>query len=279
MSADNLGDRMKMYEAVECDRRLIPTLPIYARIDGRSFSRFTHEMDRPYDAKMSHCMVETTKALVEKTHALIGYTQSDEISLVFYNPDPTSEPLFGGKLHKLTSILASLTTAIFCIEAAQHWPERVHDLLPHFDARVFCLPNETEATNCILWREQDATKNAVSMAARSMFSHAALQNKSGAEMQEMMFQEKGVNFNDYPSFFKRGTFVRRTVYEANLDAATLAKIPEGKRPTGPVLRSRVVALEMPKFSTVTNRVGVIFDGANPITEPAAALKSLSPKGE
>lgn len=265
--SDNLGDRMKAYEELECGRVLMPRLPIYARIDGRCFSNFTSDMDRPFDKRMSDCMVETTKALVEKTHAKIGYAQSDEISLVFYNDDQKAESLFGGKVYKLTSVLASLATAAFCTEAAVYWPERVADLLPHFDARVFALPDKTEATNCVLWREQDATKNAISMAARSLFSHKQLHLKSGAERQEMMFHEKGVNFNDYPAFFKRGTFVRRETYEAELSAETLAKIPADKRPTGPVLRTRVVSMNMPKFSTVINRVEVIFDDADPIVAP------------
>jgi tRNA(His) guanylyltransferase len=89
-------------------------------------------------------------------------------------------------------------------------------MCPHFDARVISLPTLEEATNMMLWREMDATKNAVSMAAHSMFSHKSLQNKSGPQMQERMFKEKGINFNDYPDFFKRGTFVKRVVYERSL---------------------------------------------------------------
>lgn len=267
---DNFGDRMKMYEALETDRRLMPLLPIYVRIDGRCFSNFTHGMERPFDKRMSDCMVAVTKTLVEKTHARIGYTQSDEISLVYLNEDPKGEVLFGGKVHKVVSVLAGMATAAFCVEAAGHWPDRVADMLPHFDARAFSLPNKTEAANAVLWREQDATKNAISMAARSMFSHSRLQNKSGSEMQEMMFQEKGVNFNDYPPFFKRGTFVRRENYEAVLTSEILAKIPEDKRPSGPIIRTRVVTLDVPKFSTVTNRVEFIFDGAEPAVLATAA---------
>ena len=87
---------------------------------------------------------------------------------------------------------------------------------------------------------------------------------SGPEMQERLFQEAGVNFNDYPAFFKRGTFVQRRSKYVTLDQETLEKIPEDKRPTGPVKRSEVVELmAMPRFGSVTNRVEVIFDGADP----------------
>jgi tRNA(His) guanylyltransferase len=264
MTTDNFGDRMKAYEALETERRLMPLLPVYVRIDGRCFSKFTHGMKRPFDQCMSECMIATTMTLVEKTHARIGYTQSDEISLVYLNEDPKGETLFGGKVQKLASVLAALATSAFCARAAEYWPDRVVNMLPHFDARAFSLPSKTEAVNAILWREQDATKNAISMAARSVYSHKDLHEKNGGEMQEMLFA-KGINFNDYPDFFKRGTFVRREVYVAELSAAVLAKIPEGRRPVGPVMRTRVATVPMPKFSTVLNRVEVVFDGADPVT--------------
>jgi tRNA(His) 5'-end guanylyltransferase len=270
---DALGDRMKMYEAAECGRTFMPLLPIYARIDGRCFSRFTHGMDRPYDERLSRAMVQTTKALVEEFHAVIGYTQSDEISLAWLQAGPDSQMLFGGKVHKLNSVLASFTAAVFgkrCFD-----DEHLHDFAarhaPHFDARVFQLPNVDEAANAFLWREQDATKNAVSMAARSVYSHKALDGKSGPEMQEMLF-ERGINFNDYPAFFKRGTFVRRKAVSRVLTGMEIERIPEKHRPEPEALvtRTETVELDMPKFSSVTNRVAVIFEGAAPIVAAKAA---------
>lgn len=71
---DALGDRMKAYEARESERRFLPMLPVYARIDGRNFSSFTHGMERPFDRRMTEAMLLTTEALVEETHARIGYT-------------------------------------------------------------------------------------------------------------------------------------------------------------------------------------------------------------
>ncbi len=261
---DSLGDRMKGYEAVETDRRFMPMLPIYARIDGRGFSGFTRGMDRPYDQRMSSSMVETTAYLVEHTHARIGYTQSDEISLVWLMDDPKSEMFFAGKIQKMTSVLAGMATAAFTREVATGALADYVDRLPHFDARVFQLPSRTEAANVFLWREMDATKNAVSMAARSACSHKELQGKSGPEMQEMLFA-RGINFNDYPASFKRGTFVRRITMERALTVDEIARIPEKHRPAPgqTFLRSSIALLDMPRFGSVTNREAVIFDGADP----------------
>lgn len=256
---DDLGDRMKAYEARETERRFLPMLPVYARIDGRNFSGFTRDFRRPFDEHMHRAMVQTTSLLVGKTHAKIGYTQSDEINLVWMGERYDGGIFFDGKVLKMASVLASLATAAFCREMSGHM-----DRLPHFDCRVFQLPNRTEAANVFLWRELDATKNAISMAARSVYSHKALDHKNGAEMQEMLFA-KGVNFNDYPVSFKRGTFVRRITVERPFTAEELERIPEKHRPVADALvtRSQIVPLDMPKFATVTNREAVIFDGAEP----------------
>lgn len=260
MKQDDLGDRMKAYEAQETARRFLPGLPIYARIDGRGFSRFTRGMQRPYDARMSGAMVRATKELVEETHAAIGYVQSDEISLVWI-PAENGQGWFDGKIMKMSSVLAGLASAAFIrslflefsLEEALH----LMNATPHFDARVISMPSEMEAANMLLWRNMDATKNAISMAASHYYSHKDLQGKSGSDKQEMLWQ-KGINFNDYPFFFKRGTFVRRETVETMLSQEELLAIPERHRPTGPVIRSVVKDFDLPPLSKVQNLAGVLF---------------------
>lgn len=259
---DDLGDRMKAYEAHDSGRRFLPMLPVYARIDGRCFSSFTRGMERPYDQRMINAVVQTTKMLVGETHARIGYTQSDEISLVWHAESYDSAIFFDGKILKMTSVLASLATAFFTASLPDCDLSDYAKRMPHFDCRVMQFPSRIEATNMMLWRELDATKNAVSMAARAVYSHKALDHKNGAEMQEMLFA-KGINFIDYPAQFKRGTWVRRRVVRRDLSAEELARIPEKHRPLGQVERGEVAAVEMPRFGSVVNRVAVVFDGAEP----------------
>lgn len=261
----DLGDRMKMYEGAETKRRFLPLLPVYARIDGRNFSNFTRGMDRPFDEHMTETMVETTKRLVDETGALAGYTQSDEISLLWYRPNSKSQIFFDGKIYKIVSVTAALTTSIFTRLAQEHWPDKVDRKPPTFDCRAFQFPTKEEAANVFLWREIDATKNAINMAAFCLFSHKELHKKNCDEQQEMLFQ-MGVNFNDYPPRFKRGTFVLRRTVVKDLEPRVLAKIPEQHRPDGPIERQIVTRIDMPQFSKVTNRVGVLFDNADPTTE-------------
>lgn len=265
MDTDDFGNRMKEYEAQETNRYFLPLLPIYARLDGRSFHTFTKGMIRPYDHKFSSVMDDVTKFMVEETHATIGYTQSDEISLCWITRDYKAEPFFNRRIFKMASVLAGLASAKFNQIAVQFWEEKVKNLVPCFDCRVYNLPTQIEAMNCFLWREQDATKNAISMAAQHYFSHRDLQNKNGKEMQEMLFKG-GVNFNDYPSRYKRGAYFRRVKFETPLDEETRLRIPESKRPEPgyKVIRSEVRRLELPPLTKIQNRVEVLFDGVEPL---------------
>jgi tRNA(His) guanylyltransferase len=255
---DDFGNRMKAYEAIETARKLDPTLPIYARIDGRSFSRFTRGMERPFDLSMTSAMVETTQHLVHQTHARMGYTQSDEISLVWLADTAASDVLFSGKVQKMVSVLASMAAAKFVTAI----PEEFRDRLPHFDARVFQLPSKEEAANAFLWRAMDARKNAISMVAQSRFSHKALFGKDQKAMLAML-AEAGVDFEALPVRFRRGSFIRRETVERFLTDEELKRIPQAHRPTGKVMRSELRVLDMPPFNKVKNRAAVIFDDAAP----------------
>lgn len=273
-SDDTLGDRMKTYESAWTEVRFAndPAKPIYARIDGRSFSRFTRGMNRPFDARMTAAMIDTTERLVRDTHACIGYTQSDEISLVWLPGGDMSELFFGGKVQKTVSIVASLAAAAFNRSVLRWFGEDADranvlaDRLPHFDTRVIQLPSRAETINMILWRCNDASRNAVSMAARAVFPHSALHGRGSGEMLGML-TAKGVVFDDYPESFRHGTFVRRRVFDRPYTETELANIPERHRPEPGtmVTRSEVTRLTIPvAFRFVQNREAVVFDDDEPI---------------
>ena len=240
-----LGDRMKMYEAPSTSRVAFKGQPLIVRLDGSSFHKFTKGMKRPFDPVMSQLMQDTMVGLVDRFNANIGYTQSDEITLAWYMaPDSSREFEFGGRFQKLESELAAYCSVLFNDLLRQSEYAHRASMRPYFDARAFVVPTLTEAYNCFLWRQQDCTKNAISMAAQSMIDHKELQGLHGPEMQELMFQRHGVNFNDYPSRFKRGVFARRVKKEMMLTPEQLNKIPEAHRPTGPVVRTFVDVVDI-----------------------------------
>ncbi len=259
---------MKDLENREAGRKAMPWLPLCIRLDGKGFSAWTSELERPYDKRLSALMQDATKHLVAVTNARIGYCQSDEISLVLMQDESNfaSEHWFDGKFQKLVSVVCSELTVWFNNRGPKRF-EKVNDWPGPalFDCRVWNVPNKDEAANTILWREKDATKNSISMAARHYYSHKELYGKSCSEMQEMLFQ-KGVNWNDYPAFFKRGTFFQLRDSVRCLTTAELSSIPEQHRVlvAGTAVRRRdIVEVNMPSFTKVVNRVAVIFDGVEP----------------
>lgn len=261
---DELGDRMKLYESAEAGRRLMPLLPVLARIDGRSFHSFTRGMDRPFDRSFSAAMVATTMALVRETGACMGYTQSDEITLAWHSESHKSQIWFDGRVAKMTSQLAAQATVLFYRIVVERMPQYA-DRMPTFDARVWNVPNRTEGANVFLWREWDATKNSLSMAAAAHYSPKQLHKINGAQKHDMLMAA-GVNWNDYPAIFKRGAYVQRRTESVPFSAEELDRLPpkhEARANPGLLVeRSVVRVLDMPPFGSVANRSEVIFDGAD-----------------
>jgi tRNA(His) 5'-end guanylyltransferase len=268
MKNDEFGNRMKLYEGAEAGRKLMPLLPAVARLDGRAFHTFTRGLERPYDLRMSTLMSETTKYLVQETNACVGYTQSDEITLVWYSDDIKSQIFFDGRIQKMNSILAAMATAEFQRLLPEHLPDKV-GAKPMFDCRVWNVPNKVEGANTVLWREQDATRNSILMSAHHHIGHKKAQDKNTKVLQDML-HEKGINWNDYPAFFKRGVFYQRQRVVRPFTADELEKLPEKhearKNPDLEIERWQVRTIDMPPFVKVSNRVEVIFDGADPQVE-------------
>lgn len=237
---DDFDNRMKLYEQVETDRVANPNLPILVRINGKEFSFWTKGLNRPYDSRLSELMIKTAEFLVNKTSANLGYTHSNEITLVFLPGDINSQPYFNGKFQKLTSVLASYTTAFFNSKVAECIPEKSNKLA-FFDCRVWVVPNLMEAANVFVWRELNAIKNSISTAAMEHYSHKELLNKSGKEKKEMLLQ-KGINWNDYPVYFKRGTYVRRENYS----------LEDGS------IRTRIIRPEIKPISKSYNKIETLF---------------------
>lgn len=265
MVNDGLGDRCKGYERAEADRRATRGRPLLARLDGRAFHTFTRGMRRPYEQGMSISMIETARFLVEETRALVGYTQSDEITLAWFEPaQSTSEYLFDGRFQKLASVLAGMASARFGKLIAQHVPTKASET-PHFDCRVWQVPALADALDVFVWREDDATKNSISMAACAYYTDAELDGKSSGMKREMLVQ-KGVDWDDYPRFFKRGTYVQRRTHDRTLTDDERARIPEAHRPPPDATfqRTQVVDLDLPPVRSIANLSAVLFERAEPV---------------
>lgn len=209
----NLGERMKRYEFVTRNYLTCKT-PVIVRIDGKAFHTFTKGLEKPYDKQLMRLMQDTTLKLCKEVDGCkIGYTQSDEISLLITDwENVDTQAWFQNNLSKIISVTASIATLEFnknllllaLCGKDTIWGEKTMKAL--FDSRAFNLPKE-EVCNYFIWRQQDATRNAIQLVGQSNFSHNQLQGKTCNQIQEMLFQEKEINFNDFPATFKRGTCV------------------------------------------------------------------------
>lgn len=209
MKFDDFGDRMKGYENTY-RIKLTKRMPVIIRIDGCHFHTYTKGLAKPFDMTLAHAFWETCKYLANNIMGCkLIYHQSDEISLLLTNYDKlTTESWFDNNLQKIASVSASMATAKFNELIYSYSGSK----LAIFDSRVWILPHD-EVANYFLWRQQDASKNSVSMVAQSNFSHKSLQGLNGKQMQDKLFVEKGINWNDLPVWQKRGVCITKQTYK------------------------------------------------------------------
>jgi len=211
MKFNSLDKKMRIYETAQ-DYSILPELYIVARIDGRCFTRLTkevHKFDAPYDIRFRDMMVKTVEHLMSCGFKVIyGYTQSDEISLLF----DISEQTFNRKERKLNSVLAGEASAKFSL--------LLNDI-GAFDCRISQLPTKNLVVDYFRWRNEDASRNALNshcywlLRAEGEEPDAVAKRLSGisvADKNELLFK-RGVNFNDVPSWQKRGIGIYWEAYE------------------------------------------------------------------
>lgn len=214
---DSLGDRMKGYE-VTSQSTLIRRMPVIIRIDGKAFHTYTKRLkhidpaltETPFSPIMHDAMVATTQALVEDVqNCVFGYTQSDEISLFIRDWDSLeTQSWFGNNVQKMVSVSASVATAAFNFAFGQVSPPQKLSDMAKFDSRVYNIPKE-EVVNYFIWRQNDASRNSVQMLGHYHFSQKQMHAKSNSQVQDMLVNEKGVNWNDLKTWMKRGSCIIR----------------------------------------------------------------------
>ena len=222
---DDLGVRMKTFYEQIPKTKLMRRCPVAIRIDGKAFHTFTRGFHKPFDEVLIKSMQETMKYLCENIQGcVLGYTQSDEITLILVDYKKlTSSAWFDYEVQKICSIAASMATMAF----NKFFRDNVGDYLYEnyddqyladyiktlqnavdkgamFDARCFNIPKE-EVTNLVYWRQLDASRNSIQMVGQACFSHKELQNKSCNDIQDMLMIQKGINWNDLPTYQKRGS--------------------------------------------------------------------------
>ena len=227
---DDLGVRMKTFYEQIPKTKLMRRCPVAIRIDGKAFHTFTRGFQKPFDEVLIKSMQGTMKYLCENIQGcVLGYTQSDEITLILVDYKKlTSSAFFDYEVQKLCSIAASMATMTFNKFFEKYVDEYrfskwdgvskyedgtwgyIQTLLnavdkgAMFDARCFNIPKE-EVTNLVYWRQDDASRNSIQMVGQANFSHKELHKKSRNDIQDMLMTQKGINWNDLPTYQKRGS--------------------------------------------------------------------------
>lgn len=232
---DELGARMKEFYEEIPKTKLMRRTPVAIRVDGKSFHTFTRGMQRPFDEILIKTMQQTMQYLCENVQGTVmGYCQSDEITLLLIDYKKfSSAAFFDYEVQKMCSIAASMATMAFNKAfkkntdiyseskavtgyLGQYYGDyenaseqldiyrKAFDKGAMFDARCFNIPKE-EVANLIYWRQLDATRNSIQMVGQANFSHNELQNKSCNDVQNMLLTQKNINWNDLPTYQKRGS--------------------------------------------------------------------------
>ena len=255
MDRTTLGDRMKNnYENIT-RYYLTRRMPVIIRIDGRAFHTFTRGFKKPFDDILVSTMQDIMKYLCENIQGcVLGYTQSDEISLVLTDyAELTTDAWFGNNLQKMCSVSASMATVAFNKFFYDNMPAEEENSGTYykalekgamFDSRVFTIPKE-EVCNYLIWRQQDATRNSIQSVGQANFSQKELHGKSCNKIQDMLMLQKGINWNDYSTTLKRGSCCIKTVIQ---DLST--EVKGGESP----ISKWVIDNEIPIFTQDRNYV-------------------------
>lgn len=245
---DALGDRMKAdYESRT--RHFLPRRTYtLIRVDGKAFHTYTRSCSRPFDVGLMEDMDRTAVALCENIDgAKLAFVQSDEISLLLTDfATIQTAAWFDGNLQKIGSVSASLATAHFNRARYRREPKALEGTPASFDSRVWTIPQQSEVFHYFLWRQQDATRNSISMVAQAHFAHRELQGKSSSELQEMLWQERKINWNDLPVGCKRGRIIERVLRTKDVEY-TDSRTGETFRQEN-VVRHEWQVIEPPVFS-------------------------------
>lgn len=197
MDKSSIGNRFKNYEAIT-NFSLIKRIPVIIRLDGKAFHTFVRRKygKKTYSKHFNNIMWQIAKYVQSEIQGCkLAYVQSDEMSFLLTDYENLeTQGWYDYRLNKILSIAAGLASAM----GTYLFGECVV-----FDARAFNLSKE-EVCNYFIWRQQDATRNSILMLGQENFSHKQLQNQNCSQIQDMLMLEKNINWNDCPTYRKRG---------------------------------------------------------------------------
>ncbi|XP_065321865.1 uncharacterized protein LOC135929282 isoform X2 [Gordionus sp. m RMFG-2023] len=241
--------------AFELEDRLLPNCHIVCRIDGKSFHKFSdiHSFAKPNDSRALKLMNRAAIAVMELVGDVkMAYGQSDEFS--FFLPSTTRYA--SRRTSKILTHIVSLFTSAYVL----YWPrfmprdltisspkdapilssslsspsQTTECMLPAFDGRVVLYPTDHNLRDYISWRQVDCHINNLyntafwALVQRGNCSNTQaqeiLEGSLSSDKHELMFSRFGINYNDEPQMYRKGSLIVRA---SDLSQSYLANIGKG----------------------------------------------------
>lgn len=212
----SISKRFSDYES-NYDFSLMKKVPVIIRVSGRSFNSVTRDLEKPYCPVMSGLMGSTmVKTISQIDGAVFGYHHSDEINFILRNDQSlNTDPWFGNKIQKLCSMSASMVTYNFLdlFYSLDNQPDLIGNI--YFDSVVFAVPDESEAANYLVSRQNQSISNALRKSMSYLLRAkdkqyqtqllSSVLKKSTQDQIDFHNSKFGVDFyKAYPLYFRNG---------------------------------------------------------------------------
>lgn len=211
MSVLTLKDRIASYIDTSTFK-LLNRLPIIITINGRSFSKITSLLEKPFALSFAECICSTLFKLSHEIEgAVFGYSFNDEIIIIARNDQHLdTSPWYDNNIQKISSVVSSMATLHFNNYANSIDLNLMGE--PVFSTNIFNVPNITEAINVMIYKQQQNIQNSVHFACfyellkkyDKTDIKEILSGTSYDDKVNLLQHECNIDFNEYPLAFRRG---------------------------------------------------------------------------
>ncbi|XP_073828472.1 probable tRNA(His) guanylyltransferase [Musca autumnalis] len=210
----------------ERDDSILPNVWIVIRVDGKGFHKFSkiHDFKKPNDENALNLMNNAAQTVMEEFRdIIISYGQSDEYSFVFRK----ETNVFNRRSSKLLSYVTSLFTSSYVMNWSNWMGDKKLQYPPCFDGRVVLYPSDQNLKDYLSWRQADVHINNLYNTAfwnlvlksglTNQQAEAELRGTFSADKNELLFSRFGINYNNLPAMFRKGTILLRKKVPVNED--------------------------------------------------------------
>ncbi|XP_055709236.1 probable tRNA(His) guanylyltransferase [Phlebotomus papatasi] len=227
--------RYEYVKQFELDDKILPNTWIVVRVDGKGFHKFAtvHNFDKPNDVRALDLMnCAAVSVMQEFKDVVIGYGQSDEYSFVFRK----STDIYKRRSAKIMSMVTSLFTSSYVLNWNRFFPDRLQ-YAPAFDGRIVVYPSDENLKDYLCWRQADVHINNLYNTAfwclvlrdglTNSEAEAKLRGTVSSDKHELLFQHFGINYNNLPAIFRKGTvLLRKRVHAEKIDLKRQLIVPQ-----------------------------------------------------